>query len=99
MNTKKSRKSNMKSRIIKRQIDEIDSLKKKVANLEIDCKEKDEIIKSIDILRVDFKETIDDIKRKGEAYDRFIDELTEMKKVMNEEVFKGRWSLVRLLIK
>ena len=89
----------MKSRIIKRQIDEIDSLKKKIADLEIDCKEKDEIIKSIDALRVDFKETIDDIKRKGEAYDRLIDELTEMKKVMNEEVFKGRWNLVRLLIK
>lgn len=99
MNTKKNRKSNMKSRIIKRQIDEIDSLKKKIADLEIDCKEKDEIIKSIDTLRVDFKETIDDIKRKGEAYDRLIDELTEMKKVMNEEVFKGRWNLVRLLIK
>lgn len=99
MNTKKNRKSNMKSRIIKRQIDEIDSLKKKIADLEIDCKEKDEIIKSIDTLRIDFKETIDDIKRKGEAYDKLIDELTEMKKVMNEEVFKGRWSLVRLLIK
>lgn len=99
MNTKKNRKSNMKSRIIKRQIDEIDSLKKKIADLEIDCKEKDEIIKSIDTLRVDFKETIDDIKRKGEAYDKLIDELTEMKKVMNEEVFKGRWNLVRLLIK
>lgn len=89
----------MKSRIIKRQIDEIDSLKKKIANLEIDCKDKDEIIRSIDTLRVDFKETIDDIKRKGEAYDKLIDELTEMKKVMNEEVFKGRWNLVRLLIK
>lgn len=89
----------MKSRIIKRQIDEIDSLKKKIADLEIDCKDKDEIIKSIDTLRIDFKETIDDIKRKGEAYDKLIDELTEMKKVMNEEVFKGRWNLVRLLIK
>ena len=99
MNTKKNRKSNMKSRIIKRQIDEIDSLKKKIADLEIDCKDKDEIIKSIDTLRIDFKETIDDIKRKGEAYDKLIDELTEMKKVMNEEVFKGRWNLVRLLIK
>lgn len=96
---KKNRKSNVKSRIIERQTREIESLKKKVVALEIDCKDKDEIIDSIDSLRIDLKEAVDDIKRKGDAYDKLIDELTEMKKIMNKEVFNGKWNLVRLLLR
>lgn len=98
-NKRKDRKINTQSRIIERQMDEIESLKKKVSTLEISCEEKDEIINSIDSLRIEMQEVIDDIKSKGEVYDRLIEELNDMKKVMNEEVFKNRWKLVRLLIK
>lgn len=96
---KRNKKSNVKSRIIERQTGEIESLKKKVLELEIDCKDKDEIINSIDSLRVEMNDVVESMKSRVELYDRLIGELTEMKKIMNKEVFKGRWNLVRLLLK
>lgn len=100
MNTgKRNRKSNIKSRIIERQTNEIESLKKRISELEIDCDEKDELISSIDSLRVEMEQIVEDIKSKGEVYDKLVGELTEMKKIMNEDVFKGRWNIIRFLLK
>ena len=96
---KRNRKSDVKSRIIERQTNEIESLKNKISELEIDCKDKDEIINSIDSLRIELDETVQSLKKKGEVYDRIIGELKEMKKIMNKEVFKGRWNIIRLLLK
>ena len=100
MNTgKRNRKSNIKSRIIERQTREIESLKKIISELEIDCDEKDELINSVDSLRVEMEQCVEDLKSKGEVYDKLVGELTEMKKIMNEEVFKGRWNIIRFLLK
>lgn len=96
---KKNRRSDVKSRIIDRQANKIESLKRKVSDLEIDCDKKDELINSIDSLRIEMDEAVNDIKHKGEAYDALIAELNEMKKIMNEEVFKGKWNIIRLLMK
>lgn len=96
---KKHRKQDIKSRIIERQTNEIDSLKKQIYDLEIDCDKKDELINSIDSLRVEFDEAIQNIRSKGEAYDALIEELNEMKKIMNEEVFRGKWNIIRLLMR
>lgn len=94
-----AKKNNRKDKIIKRQIDEIESLKNKVSNLEIDCKEKEEIIHSIESFRAELSETIEDLKEKGKQYDMLIDELVMMRKVMNEEVFNGKWKLIKMLMK
>lgn len=96
---KRNRKSDVKSRIIERQTNEIESLKNKISELEIDCQDKDEIINSIDSLRIELDETVQSLKKKGDVYDRIIGELKEMKKIMNKEVFKGRWNIIRLLLK
>lgn len=96
---KKHRKQDIKSRIIERQTNEIGSLKKQIYDLEIDCDKKDELINSIDSLRVEFDEAIQNIRSKGEAYDALIEELNEMKKIMNEEVFRGKWNIIRLLMR
>lgn len=96
---KRNRKSTVQSRIIERQTNEIEALKNKVSKLEIDCKDKDEIINSIDSLRVEMNDVVESMKSKVEVYDKLIGELNEMKKIMNREVFKGRWNLVRLLLK
>lgn len=96
---KRNRKSNVQSRIIERQTNEIEDLKNKVSKLEIDCKDKDEIINSIDSLRVEMNDVVESMKSKVEVYDKLIGELTEMKKIMNKEVFNGRWNLVRLLLR
>lgn len=96
---KKNKKSDIQNRIIKRKTDEIESLKEMISELEIDSTEKDNIIKSIDSFRDELSEITDDLKNKREEYDKLIKELTDMKKIMNEEVFKNRWNLVRLLLK
>lgn len=45
------------------------------------------------------EQIVEDLKSKGEVYDKLVGELTEMKKIMNEEVFKGRWNIIRFLLK
>lgn len=99
---KKMNKHNSKDRskrIINKQIEEIESLKKTILKLEASCNEKDEIINSIDSLRNELVNTIEDIKKKSEEYDQLIGELAEMRKAMNRDVFKGRWNLIRLMLK
>ena len=98
-NDRNKRSSDRKSRIISRQVDEIDKLKQMISDLEISCQKKDDIIGSIDILLSDMKETVDGIKEKSDEYDRLIDELKHMKKIMNEEVFNNKWWLIKFLLK
>lgn len=95
----KARKKDIKSEIIKRQSDEIESLKKSIADLNMTCEQKDAIINAIDGFRNDLIEVLQDLDDKRNRYGELINELTEMKRVMNKEVFKGRWNLVRFLLK
>ena len=95
----KKKKADFRSQIIKRQIDEISNLKDTISKLEISNAERDRIISSIDVLRNELIETVDDLKAKGEEYDKLIAELREMKKAMNEIVFKKRWKIIKLLLK
>lgn len=99
LSKKKNKRSDIKSKIIKRQTDEIDGLKQQISELEIDCDKKDEIINSIDTMREDFSDVINELKEKEKEYNDLINDLIKMRKVMNQEFFKGRWKLVRLLIK
>ena len=97
--TKDRKRSDLNNQIIQRKNDEIECLKNKISDLEISCEEKDELINSVDSLRLELKEVIDDLKTKRDEYDRLISELFEMRKVFNQDVFKGRWKLIRLLMK
>lgn len=98
MNVDKKR-NDRKSRIISRQVDEIDKLKQTISDLEISCQEKDELIGSIDALLSDMKETVNGIKKKSDEYDKLVDELKQMKKIMNEEVFNNKWWLIKFLLR
>lgn len=95
----KDAKRDLKSRIIKKQFEEIQSLKKAVSDLEIECKEKDEVIGSIDDLRVKFMLAVNDLRLQREKYDELISELKKMKKVMSRECFRGRWRIVKWIIR
>lgn len=102
MNASKERykkRIDLKDKIIERKVDEIESLKNKVSSLEIDNEKKDDIINSVDSLRVELTEVIDDLREKSKEYDCIIADLRSMRNVMNQEVFKGRWRLIRLLLK
>lgn len=95
----KARKKDIKSEIIKRQSDEIESLKKSIEDLNITCEQKDELIGSIDGLRNDLIEVLKDLDDKRDKYDTLISELMEMKNIINEEVFHKKWWLIRFLLK
>lgn len=85
--------------IIKRQSDEIKRLKKQIADLNVSCEKKDELLHSVDGLQKEMVDVVDGIKAKGDEYDKLIAELKLMRKALNKEVFKGRWPLVKWLIK
>ena len=93
------KKSDMKSQIILRQVDKIDALQKNISDLKIDNAKKDEIINSIGSLRNDLFTIVNELKDKSERYDELLAELIQMRSVMNQTVFKGRWKLIRLLLK
>lgn len=96
---KSKKKPDVKNRMILNQIDKIDKLQKTISELEISCEEKDKVIESVNALRDDLFTTINQLKKKSDEYDVLIADLMEMRKVMNQTVFKGRWKLIRLLLK
>lgn len=86
-------------KVILAQIEKIGKLKKQISDLEIDNQKKDAIINSITDIREELENTVEDLKEKREEYEKLIDELQQMKKVMNQTVFKGRWKLIKILLK
>lgn len=82
-----------------RQSEEIESLKTQIDALVAICDEKDKVIESVDFLRTELTENVNEIKKKKKEYEQLIDEIKNMKKVMNQEVFNNKWSLIRFLIK
>ena len=78
---------------------EIELLRLENEELKVQCDKKDEIINSVDSLRVEMTQYVNAIKDKRKEYDELIEELRNMKKIMNQTVYKGRWRLVKLLIK
>lgn len=82
-----------------KQSEEIEELKLRIEELENKCKEKDEIINSVESLRNELMENVNGAKKSKKEYEDLISELREMKKVMNQTVFKKKWRLIRFLMK
>ena len=85
--------------MISRQTEQIESLKDEIRELKLKCEEKDKIINSVKDMRTELKNNINDIKKQKEEYRNLNEELKKMKTIMNQEVYKGRWKLIRFLIK
>lgn len=103
---KKQRKTNRyekkyetQKKIVLRQLDEIEKLKSSISELEIDSEKRTELIDSITDIRTELYEIIDDLNEKREEYTRLIEDLKQMKMVMNQTVFKGKWRLIKLLLR
>lgn len=94
-----TKEQDVKSKIIQKQADEIKFLEEEVANLKVMCEEKDKIINSISPLREELQSLIDEAKSKMSDYDAGVAEVKKMKKIFDEELYRGRWNLVKLLIK
>lgn len=97
--SKDKKRADYQNQVIQRKNDEIESLKIKISELQISCDEKDELVNSIDYLRKDFQSIIEDLKKKGEKYDELNADLMQMRKVLNQTVFKGRWRIIKWLMK
>jgi len=86
-------------KIVLRQLDEIEKLKSSISELEIDSEKRTELIDSITDIRTELYEVIDDLSERREEYTRLIEDLKQMKMVMNQTVFKGKWKLIKLLLR
>ena len=85
--------------MISRQSQQIENLKKQNQKLKEKLKEKDEILSSIEPMRIEMKENIEEIKQKKKEYHSLVNELKQMKEILNQEVYRGRWRIVKWLIK
>lgn len=86
-------------KIVLRQLDEIEKLKSSISELEIDSEKRTELIDSITDIRTELYEVNDDLSERREEYTRLIEDLRQMKMVMNQTVFKGKWRLIKLLLR
>ena len=71
----------------------------KLEKLKEECKEKDKIINSIEPLREEMAENVKEHKRLKNEYEKSVEELKLMKEIINETVYKGRWKIIKFLIK
>ena len=104
MNEKKYKKRyekrlDFQQKIISRQSEQIDTLKNEIEELKNKLIEKDETINSVDSLRKELSENVNVTKKYKEQYKGLIQELKDMKKIINKEVYKNRWWLIRWLLK
>ena len=86
-------------KIVLRQLDEIEKLESSISELEIDSEKRTELIDSITDIRTELYEVIDDLSERREEYTRLIQDLRQMKMVMNQNVFKGKCRLIKLLLR
>lgn len=96
---KYKRKYEFQQKLISRQSEQIEELKFEVENLNNECRKKDEIINSVSSLKEELTCNVNDIKKYKKEYKELIDELRKMKEIMNKEVYKGKWNLIKLFVK
>ena len=99
MKTDYKKRFEFQKKINDRQSEEIESLKTQIDALVAICEEKDKVIESVDFLRKEFTENANELKKKKKEYDALVEEIKDMKKIINQTVYKGRWKLVKFLIK
>lgn len=89
----------IQSKIVSRQFEQIESLKAQIKELELELEIKNKTIDSISSLRNELIQNVDEVKKYKEEYKELINELRKMKEIINQEVYKGRWRLIKFLIK
>ena len=93
------RKYEKQKRTVLRQLSDIERLEHQIAGLRADSESKKELFNSVSDLYDDLTSTIVELKIKSDEYDKLISELQQMKKVMNQNFFKGKWRLIRFLLR
>ena len=101
MNDKKKYERNIEFQrnIIIKQSEKIKELESRIAELELKCEEKDREIMSVSILKEELTKNVEEIKEYRECYMTLLNEIRKMKDTINKEVYKGKWSIIKFLIK
>ena len=97
MNEKK--RLEFQQKMISRQSNQIDELEEQVRSLKLELEEKNRIINSTSDLREELIKDAAECKKCKEEYKKLINELRKMKDILNIEVYKGKWRLIKFLIK
>ena len=85
--------------MIARQSKQIEELELQVGKLRLDIEEKNRIIDSVTPMREELKQNIAEAKKYKNEFKKLVDELKQMKEIINQEVYKGRWKIIKFLIK
>lgn len=93
------KKFNSLEKTVLQKTQEIENLKKEINELKIESEKKDKLLSSIESLRLDLQNIVNTLKCKQNEYDALIDELKQMRKIINDIVFKGKWKLVKFLLR
>ena len=102
MNEKKNKyekKFQFQQKMISRQSEQIEKLKSEIEQLTLECQKKDELIRAVEPMRKEMAANIKEHKRLKNEYRQLIQELKMMKSIMNREVYKKRWWLIRLFLR
>lgn len=94
-----SNKKDIQKKLLLKQLSDIENLKKKISELELQSQTKNDIVHSVEAIHEEFIGIVNDLRDKREKYDELIAELQKMKEVMNKKEFKGRWKLIKWLMK
>ena len=86
-------------KMISRQTAEIESLNAEIVKLRLQIEERDNVISSIEPMRKELADNIAEVKQYKNEYKSLIEELKKMKEIVNQEVYRGRWKIVKFLMK
>lgn len=93
------KKFDFQQKLISKKSKEIECLNIENFNLKQKISEQNEIINSMEPMRNEMAESIEKHKALMCQYKDLINELKQMKKIFDKEVFKGKWWLIKLLLK
>lgn len=93
------RRLEFQQKMILKQSRQIESLKSQNEKLKLELQEKNDVINSVALLKDELIRNIDDVKRYKEEYRELIKELRKMKETIDKDVYKGRWRLIKHLMK
>ena len=86
-------------KMISRQSQQIEDLEQQVRNLKLKIEEKNKVINSVAPLREELAQNVEESKKYKEQSKELVNELRKMKDIMNVTVFKGRWKIIKYLLK
>ena len=85
--------------MISRQSEQIEDLKAQIIKLNLEIEEKNHVINSVASLREELTQNVAEAKKCKQQIKKLVSELKKMKEIINQTVYKGRWRIIKFLLK